>query len=430
VQQVLDRFEQRQIRFGSGQPFRRSPAGDDGPMRADLELGQEVLDQDRFSHPRLAGDRRKRALAADGPDERFAQRPPLRFTADGRAPHAEAGGGRIERRRTPGDHRELTLDVVGGGPMPAVLRQHAQHQRLQRRRNPRVEPARRGRVLRHDRRHHREARGPGKRPAARHQLVEHGAEREHVRRLVERLALGLLRRHVRCGAEDGPWRRLDVRRRGGLLRLIDRQHPCQAEVEHLDVAVRAHHHVLRLDVAVYDAGGVRAREGQGDLTGDLGDHLQRDALLHHRPERAAVHQLLNDVVIAGRRSPRFVNGDDVGVIEGGRGARLAKEPLDGGRPSGAAGRQNLDRDLAAQASVDPSIDFTHAAAPEQRVDPVVPDLRAHHVGQSRRQKSSRTLTCVIFMLPRKSPTPGVFFSSSVCGSGLSGAICCTIGRAS
>ena len=44
---------------------------------------------------------------------------------------------------------------------------------------------------------------------------------------------------------------------------------CQAEVQDFHDAVLAHHDVLRLDVAMNDAGGVRGDECGGDLYRDV-----------------------------------------------------------------------------------------------------------------------------------------------------------------
>ncbi len=43
----------------------------------------------------------------------------------------------------------------------------------------------------------------------------------------------------------------------------------QPEVQHLHVAVARNHNVFGLEIAMYDAGGVRRRERIGDLDGGI-----------------------------------------------------------------------------------------------------------------------------------------------------------------
>ena len=64
---------------------------------------------------------------------------------------------------------------------------------------------------------------------------------------------------------------------GGGPGLVDASQP---EVQHLRVAVAANHHVLGLDVAMDDAGGVRGRERLRDLPADV-DHRRRRVLSLH-----------------------------------------------------------------------------------------------------------------------------------------------------
>ena len=111
------------------------------------------------------------------------------------------------------------------------------------------------------------------------QLVEHHAEREDVAARVERLARGLLRRHVGDRADDhaGPRVRADHarvsrRRRAGFEQLG------QAEVGELGVAVLRDEDVVGLDVAVQDAGGVRGRQAVGDADEQVDDLAPRALL--------------------------------------------------------------------------------------------------------------------------------------------------------
>ena len=142
----------------------------------------------------------------------------------------------------------------------------------------------------------------------------------------------------------------------------------EAEVEDLDAAVARHEYVLGLDVAVHDAAVVRGRK-----TGrQLDRKLNRPA--HRQPTRGvvqdtskgrAVEQLRDDV--RGRAvGTDLVNRQDVRMVQRSRGASFlfeATEPIRIG-----AGRQDLDRDVAAEPGVARAVDLAHPAGADERHD--------------------------------------------------------------
>ncbi len=136
----------------------------------------------------------------------------------------------------------------------------------------------------------------------------------------------------------------------------------EAEVEDLGEAVVRHHHVVGLEVAVHDPGRVGLGEALGDLGPDLEDATRghRLAVAHELVERRAQDALHHDVRKAGGLAD-LVDGDDVRVIEGGRGPRLLCETAHPLRVGRVALGQELDRDLALEILIERAPDFAHPA---------------------------------------------------------------------
>ncbi len=116
----------------------------------------------------------------------------------------------------------------------------------------------------HDR---QQARTPERRLPCR-SLVQHRAEREQVGPEIERLAAGLLGRHVGDRPDGGP----GIRQVGGHRRRIELAHAHrrpmqfgQAEIEHLRPPLRRDHDVRRLDIAVDQPDRVCCDEGVSHL---------------------------------------------------------------------------------------------------------------------------------------------------------------------
>ncbi|MDT0264741.1 hypothetical protein RM844_00390 [Streptomyces sp. DSM 44915] len=211
------------------------------------------------------------------------------------------------------------------------------------------------------------------------QFEEQAAERVQVAaRLGE--PPGLFGGHVRGGAHDetGPGEPAPGRRRVG--------GPGDAEVQHLDAAVRRGQDVGRLDVPVGDPGPVRLVERVTDPRAPPGDDRRRDgAVAQHRVQAVPPDQLHDqerDPVRAAARLAQVVDGDDVGVLEPGGEPRLAQEPGAGlVAAAAAAGEQgdHLDRHRPAQLLVPRLPHLAHAALAEQSHQPVAvaEELVAH-----------------------------------------------------
>ncbi len=107
-------------------------------------------------------------------------------------------------------------------------------------------------------------------------------------------------------------------------------HLGQAEVEDLQAPLGRDHQVLRLQVAMDDAGAMRLGQAVRELRPEV-EHLRdgQGAARQPPPQRLALDVLHHHVVRAGLvgRLADVVDVDDVRVVERGGGARLAVEPV-------------------------------------------------------------------------------------------------------
>ena len=286
-----------------------------------------------------------------------------------------AQGGRREKRdrrlREPSsaNGRERVLDrgelgrelVRARAPPGRILLEQPEDRRLQAFRRRGVVP--RPRRLVQDRVRDRDGRAALERHPARHHLVHHDAEREEVAARVDGLAEQLLRRHVRQRSESHPFaRQLRLRSLGGG---SGRQTLGEPEVEDLHFVSRRQNDVAALDVAVEDPRSVRLFQRRGDLPGDR-DHLERRqrTLGEDRVERASLHELHYDEMPPGHFH-EVIDRADVGMVQGGRGHRLAPEPLPPlDVPSELLGQQ-LDRHHPLEARVPSPIDLAESPRAEE-----------------------------------------------------------------
>ena len=220
-------------------------------------------------------------------------------------------------------------------------------------------------------------------------LVEQRAEREDVRAVIHRLAFGLLGRHVRDGAHDralnrlralGQYRLAHIGGAGGAGHQLGK-----AEVEHLDAARVAHHHVARLEIAVNDTRGVGRCQRVGDLDAACDCRVQRQRFpADHLVEGLALDQLHRDeVAVACLRD--LVDRDDVRVVQRRGRLRFLNEasPLLLGLSLASVVRgQELQRGAPVQQDVAGLVDHAHSAFPELFLDFVVADGAPGHRRES------------------------------------------------
>ncbi len=130
---------------------------------------------------------------------------------------------------------------------------------------------------------------------------------------------------------------------------------------------------------------VRGLQRGGDLRGD-GEHPRlrprfRVERLGERPPRDELHRdVVHAVGVTG-----FVHGDDVGVIEGGRSARVPHQALAPLLVRQRARLKDLQRDVTAEPLVNGGIDDAHAAGAELALDLESPDARGHAARLSEQQ---------------------------------------------
>ena len=211
-------------------------------------------------------------------------------------------------------------------------------------------------------------------------FVEHDAQREDVRALVDRLGHADFRRQVARRADE-------LAGAGELLREV-RAGQRDTEVGDLHLAARRHHQVAGLDVPMHDALVVRGGKALGGLVDDLqrvGDvelllalqYLRQALALDELHDEERLFVLLSDEV----------DLDDVRVVQRRHRTRLAQETLDQVLVVRQRRRQLLDGDITAQRRFVALVDHAHAAATEFADDFVVTEMRFH--GRLRRRLGLR-----------------------------------------
>ena len=370
----------------------------DGGDGAHLESG--LLDlADRLS-PLVAHDvryldrhRRLRVVVEQGRGEEPEQRTEERdqhqrhgdrhpvvsaFGLGGREHLGRLRGRAIQHLRRPGGeqrrrvHRQPALGALEIGPhllgrlvaVRRVLRECTQDHGVEIGGHVRVELRRGHGLLEHLLRGDRDGRvAEERRPAGDH-LVHHAPERVEVRTRVDRLALGLLRRQVRRGAED----------RGRLRdRVGGRRDPRDAEVRDLHLATRVQHDVAGLDVAMDHSPGVCGLERLAHIHRDVDRAVRQDAAAAGQElgERATLHVLHHDVVHAVVRAG-VEHRDDVRVPDARGGLRFAAEALHEPVVVGELRCEDLHGDGSTQHRVRAEEDLGHAAPAELALDAVTP----------------------------------------------------------
>ena len=329
------------------------------------------------------GDR----VSLDGRDaRRLAGAGEERRSTGGRNCKRGHGGDRAaaarERRRTTGQRSADGLDELGAARVAVLgnLVERPREHRVERVRQPRA-------PLAHARRRrfempedHRRLRRTGERRLAGEALEQDAAERVEIGAGVRAAGAQRLGRHVQRGPGDlARCGQLVVR---GLLR--------EAEVTQVHVIALRQECVGRLHVTVDEPALMGGVQRGGELR-----HQRERPLGRERPfgreqplEVDAVDVAHGDVELAADVA-RLIDRDDARVVDRGRRARLPQEAGAERLVVAEPRRQDLQRDLATEPHVGRAVDHPHAAATEDRLDAVPPEVTAdrfspllRHTGQS------------------------------------------------
>lgn len=209
---------------------------------------------------------------------------------------------------------------------------------------------------------HREADGriAAERHFAAEELVEKDAEGVDVAAGIDALTLELLGRHVVGRADDDAGRGDRVH--------VDAFSARDAEIEQRDAAVGAHHHVVRLHVAMDDADRMRRRQRLRDPRADARRVLRRQhtAPAQHRAQIFAFDQLRGEVHPLADHAP-VEDAHDTGMLDARENADLAAE-AHRGIVFLRAFVQHLQRAQRAVVAIAYAIHGAHSAASERVED--------------------------------------------------------------
>ena len=185
-------------------------------------------------------------------------------------------------------------------------------------------------------------------------FVEDQPESVDVHAMVESLALGLFGRHIRRRAHHAPGHR-------GILRVRSRN----AEIHHLQAAIRPDHDVLRLQVAMHNGLAMRLGEALRQLPRELdgAPGFQAALALQKAAQALSLHEFHREIDRVAR-AMEFVQSRHVAMRDLVRQQQFVLEALQNLRIAGDLGLQDLQRHNLAGLTVPHLIDDAHAAAPQ------------------------------------------------------------------
>ncbi len=152
----------------------------------------------------------------------------------------------------------------------------------------------------------------------------------------------------------------------------------EAEVHDFCVAARGDEKIGGLDVAMDDAGGVGGVEAVGNLDAPVEEGFDVERAAGDFVFQSLAIEEFHGDEVAAFEFVNFVDGADVGVIQGGGGLCFALETLESLRVAGEIFGEKFQRDETAELGVFGFVDDAHSAAAEFFQDAVVGDGLADH----------------------------------------------------
>src|SRR6266853_4193928 len=158
----------------------------------------------------------------------------------------------------------------------------------------------------------------------------------------------------------------------------------QAEIQDFRLSTPGEENIGRLEIAMDDSRLMRGVEGVGNLDGDVKDlsacqRLARDDVLESLTFQELHHK---EGVAFG--FVNFINGADVGMVEGRGGPCLALKSLQSLMVANQFGWKELQRYIPAQLEILGAIYHSHAPAAQMFLDAVVGDDFANHTRPANR----------------------------------------------
>ena len=219
-------------------------------------------------------------------------------------------------------------------------------------------------------------------------FIEHQPECPEIGAVIDRFSAGLLRSHVRRGAEN-----LAASSRGGehraLVVRVGFAHLGDTEIENLRVTAIRDEDIGGLDVAMNDARVVCGIERVRDLDAEGKQDVERQTAIGDSVSQRGALEVLHDDEGAAILLADIVNGADVGVIQRRRGPRLAAKPAESVGLASQFFGQELHRDEPMEPFVLRLVDDAHPARADPLEDAVVGYGAAEQRVEAAVQRSSR-----------------------------------------
>src|SRR5207302_1341360 len=138
-----------------------------------------------------------------------------------------------------------------------------------------------------------------------------------------------------------------------------------AKIENFYEAIARDHHVLGLEVAMHNTGGMGLGQTLGDLCCDIQSSLDgQRARVEQRAQGLAIHKFHGDKRGCALTT-HVVDGNNVGMIKGRGSAGLLLEAAQALGIGGELRGENLYCNLASEAALGGAIDLSHAAGAER-----------------------------------------------------------------